>query len=192
MRLISVLLLTVALATSAAGCFGKDDEPTDTTPTTPTGATPTSPTGATPTTPTNATGGNTTTTPAKPAPKVIFGPQNIAFTPSPGAPSNPADPSSAFPPQDFPVTVPAGYTKLLLNVTWANSQPVGVSSGVSITLLDPTGAAVGSACSVGAGPVQGVPAPCTAEGAALPAGGAYILRATGGSSITASAEVVAS
>lgn len=187
MRLISVLLLTVALATSAAGCFGKDDEPTDATPTTPTTATPTAATGTTPTAPTNATGSGNTTTPAKPAPKSLYtGTASFQSAPAP----NPSDPLG-HPPQTAPVDVPAGYTTLILNVTWSTGAGPGVAgSELKVNLADPTGAPLGTACTAAPGPYPAAPAVCT-QTVTIPAtGGAYALQWSGSGTLTAAVEVV--
>lgn len=189
MRLIPVLLLSVALATTAAGCFGKDDEPSaDTNTTTPTGATPTgaTPTGATPTSPT--AGGNSST-PTKPAPTTVF--SGSASFQQPPIPADPTNPTGGPPVQHNAATVPAGYTALVLNVTWAQSTPAGVSSGLKIQIYDPTGAPLGSGCSVAAGPVQGAPPACT-ETITIPnTGGAYDVAYSGSGTPTATVEVVA-
>lgn len=187
MRLIPVLLLSVALATSA-GCFGKDDggDPPSTTPTgtTPTTSPGTTPTGTTPTT--TPGGGGNTTPPAKPAPKEVFaGTADFARPPN-------ADPNAPAPVTANPVTVPTGYTMLTLNVTWALAQgaPVGVSGGVSVDLVDPTGAPLAS-CGVPQGPVPATPAACTATATIPAAGGAYGVNYVGSGTLTATISVMA-
>lgn len=169
MRLIPVLLLTVALAT-ASGCFGKDDGDGETpTPTTPTGATPTgaTPTGATPT-PTNATP-TTPTTPAKPPAKELC-PVTKDFQ------SQQPDPATqtAITTGDCG-TVTAGYTKLTLTGNFTSGEPVMLAQGINVKVLDSTGAAVITCPGPGPG-AQAVTA-CSGESAA--AAGAYTLQFEG-------------
>lgn len=163
MRLIPVLLISVALATSA-GCFGKDDENgggSTTTPT-PTGTTPTgpgtTPTGATPTTPT--TGGNTTT-PTKPAPKELCA-LSFSFSGNTQAGAPPTHVTTA-----ACGSVTAGYTTLTLsgNFTAASGAPVYAAEGISVTIVDAAGTAVASC----AGPSAGAAAPvaCTGSGSVM-------------------------
>lgn len=188
MRLIPVLLVSVALATSA-GCFGKDDESggDNPTPTTPTGTTPATPTGTTPTTPTAP---NNDTTPAKPAPREVFS-DTPTFQNAPAVPPDPAHPTGG--PTTKAFDVPAGYTKLTLNVTWALSAAAGVSSGISIAITDAAGTAIATCAGPGQGPHQSAPEPCTAEGA-IPAATAatpYNAVYSGSGTFTATVSVVA-
>lgn len=194
MRFIPVLLVAVALATSA-GCFGKDDESGgDTpTPTTPTGTGTTTPTGATPTTtPTSPTTGGNTTTPTKPAPKEVFADApTFQNAPAPD-PNNPTGITSPTQTKPFPVT--AGYTKLTLNVTWAFSSaaPGGVSSGITIAIQDAAGATIATCAGPGQGPQPSVPGPCSAEGAIPALAADYNAVYTGSGTFTATVSVVAS
>lgn len=189
MRLIPALLLSVALATAAAGCFGKDEPPTTTTPTPTVTA---SPTTGTPTPATPTSGGNTTTPPPKPAPKEVFsGSASFQGTPTPDA-NNPT--GVIAPSTTAPFTAdPVGYTTLTLNVTWATGSGPGIAgSELRIQMLDPTGAPIGTACVAPVGPHQAPPAACT-QTATIPAtGGAYSMQYTGSGTLTATVQVVAS
>lgn len=161
MRLVTLLALTVALATTA-GCFGGDDESeADGTPApsptpTPT-ATPTSPTG------TNSTGdagdtnstGDATTPP--PQPKEI---ENSQFDFSSNSPVSPAAPKA--------VTVPPGFTKGNLTVTFTPSAPVSPQSGVAVTFTDSAGNAF--TCAAKANPMTAAET-CEALGAIAPGEG---------------------
>ncbi|HUR70258.1 MAG TPA: hypothetical protein VM370_13520 [Candidatus Thermoplasmatota archaeon] len=150
MRLITILLLTVALATSA-GCFGKD-KGDDTNPTTtPTGgATPPTSTTKAPTgaTPTNPTANNTPTTPPKPAPKELCAvsgsfSQNI----QPGAPPTMSTTTACG-------AVTAGYTTATVNVTFTatSGAPVFLTNDLSLSLVDSTGAATATCTGPPPGP----------------------------------------
>lgn len=182
MRFIPVVLIIMAAATSA-GCFGKDDgkggdPPTTTTPTG-TATTPTS--GPTPTgTPTPTPGGNGTTPPAKPAPKSLC---TVAGTfqdnVQPGPP--PTNTKSA-----ACGAVPAGYTKAVMNVTFSSAQPAWVTEGVSIALVDSTGAAAAT-CEGPSAPAQSAPMSVTCEGAVT--AGEYTLVLTGAGNIDVAGDV---
>lgn len=189
MRLIPTLLLSVALAASVAGCFGSDDPPAETTPTPPTA---TAPTGATPTTaPTTPTPGGNDTTPQRPAPREVHS-SSATFQHAPAVPPDPTNPS---PPVTTPFPVPAGYTTLTMNVTWGGgSAPQGgiVGTELRVQMLDPTGAPIGTACTIAAGPHADVPAVCT-QTATIPAtGGEYAVQTSGSGTYTAAISIVAS
>jgi hypothetical protein len=189
MRLVPVLLLAAAIA--FAGCFGKSD---NTNPDDGSGAngnttvtsTPTIPTGNT-TTGTGSTG-NTTTAPL---PKEVCSiPIDFSTaTPSPDA-SNPTNP---FPAISKDCVVPAGYTKLTMNVTWAWTTPAYIgANGLTVTLKDPAKAAVGACTGPDAG-AQAPPAACSKPGTALAAGGTYKIEGSGGyGQVTATVKVTAS
>lgn len=177
MRVIPILLLAVALATSS-GCFGKDDEPTDATPTSPTGGTgttPTSPTGTTPTTtPASPTTPTTPTTPAKPAPRELCA-ANKDFTQNTPDPTTQSAVSSA----DCG-TVTAGYTKITLSGNFTAGTPPVAGPGIVVKVLDSTGAVAASCNGPPPGPVTAATA-CAGEGTA--AAGAYTLQYEGTGSV---------
>lgn len=181
MRLIPILLIAVALATS--GCFGKDDGEGDDPPTvtTPAGNTTTTPTGTTPTTPTVNT---TPTTPAKPAPKELCA-VNFDFTNN----LQPAAPPTNIATADCG-TVAAGYTKLTLNLTFnaASGAPVYVVNAVSVSVMDSAGTAVLTCNGPSAG--QAAAVPCSQEGSAAP--GAYTLQFNGQGNVVVAGNVMAS
>lgn len=177
MRVLFTLLVTVALATSS-GCFGKDDEPTDVTPTPPTGTgggtTPTTPT-STPTSPTGST--NTTpTTPMAPTPRELCAASNdySSMTPMPPA-------TTAVRAADCG-TVPAGYTKLHLFGNFTAGTPP-VTGPVSVKVLDAAGATAAT-CSA----PQGQAADLACDNAGTAMAGAYTLEyeGTGGISFAGS------
>lgn len=190
MRFIPVLLICVALATSA-GCFGKDDEnggdpPTTTTPTG-TGTTPTTggttPTG-TPTSPT--TGGNTTTPPAAPPAKELC-PVSKDFatqTPAPGSTPPVITAGTCG-------TVTTGYTKIALvgNFSANGGAPAVLAEGIAVKVLDAAGTAVLTCAGPGPGPLA-APAACTQEGTALV--GDYTLQFEGTGTVTFTGSVVVS
>ena len=167
MRLLAILLISVALATTA-GCFGKSKEPTPTpatgggtttpTPTTGGGGTTTTPT---PTmTPTTGTGGNTTT-PPKPAPKQLC---TVSFDASTNQPTPPATTASKT--ADCG-SVTAGYTKAALsgNFSAKTPAPVNLNQGVKVSLVDSTGAVVATCTGPSPGPMQAAVECPPAEGA---------------------------
>ncbi|GEM_PF-6987648 len=181
MRLVPVLVLAAMLA--FAGCFGKsnnNDNGGDTGATTPTDATPSSPTGSTPagTTPTSPGGTDTnSTTPATLAPKQACS-ANVDFTETPngGAPT---------PPADTPCNIDAGYTKLVLNVTWA-------IAGGAPAAPDPNGVTVsigGATCSL-PGPVDQSPAACANKAGTAAPGKMAIKYGGGPAPITATVTVM--
>lgn len=155
MRVIPILVLSIALA--LAGCAKKDDggSTTTTPPTGTTGATTTTTT--TPTGTTTPTNNTNVTTPTKPAPmEAAKGTADFSAQVPPG------------PPPAKTVTIPAGYTMGNLTVTWAcaGGAPGCVTSAVSVK-------AFGLTCDLPAGPV-GVPeaaAPCVKEGSITPGEG---------------------
>lgn len=184
MRFIPVLLISVALATSA-GCFGGDDEPPITTTPTPTGPTTTPTSGATPTTPTSPTPGDTNTTPPKPAPRELC-PVSKDFssqTPAPGATTVTTTGDCG--------SVAAGYTRIALmgNFTANQGAPAVLTSGVAVKVLDAAGTAVLSCGGPGPGQMAG-PVACTGESAATV--GAYTLAFEGSGTVTFAGSVTIS
>jgi hypothetical protein len=155
MRLVLVLLVCSALA--FAGCFGKksDNTATDTTPTpgetTPT-ASASTPSSSTPTssTPTdgNSSGGGS------PAP--MLAPKQACTGSADWTQAASSAPAGASAPPPTTCNIDAGYTHLILNVTWTVS---GGAPGAP----DPNGVSVaigGATCAL-PGPVDQSPAPCT-------------------------------
>lgn len=179
MRLILILLIAVAMATS--GCFGKDDDGGDGTPTvtTPMGTTPTTstPTGTTP-------GGNDTnttpTTPMKPAPKSLC---SVSFDFSqnvqPGTPpTNVATAACG--------SVTTGYTKAVMNLTFTPATPAALTQGVSVALMDSAGTAAATCNGPTAGAQGALSVSC--EGAVM--AGDYTLQFNGIGPITVSGDVM--
>lgn len=162
MRLVTLLALLLALATTA-GCFGGGDDDAEGTPATPTPtATPTVTPTVTPTSPAggaNNTGGSGTggsgATPAQP--KEI---ENSQFDFSQNNPVAPAAPKA--------VTVPAGVTKVNLTVTFTPSAPVSPQNAVAVTFTDAAGTAI--SCAVKANPMTAAET-CEALGAVAPGEG---------------------
>jgi len=178
MRVISILLLAVALATSS-GCFGKDDPPVTTTPTNPTGGTSTTPTGPTGATPTNPTAPTTPTTPAKPAPMQLCAPSKdfSGQLPPPPPATGPATSAGEC------GTVAAGYTSVVMEGNWsaATPLPANVQQSVAVVLLDAAGTAVVTCTGPTPGEMQAEVA-CAPQTGAISAG-AYTLRYDGSGSI---------
>lgn len=180
MRFIPLLLIAVALATS--GCFGNDDGEGDDPPTvtTPAGNTTTTPTGSTPTTPTANT---TPTTPAKPAPKELCTVSKDFQTQQPDPTTQTAVSTADC------GTVAAGYTKLTLNVNFTVAEPLMVTNGVWVDLVDASGAAVAT-CAGPSAPGPAAPSSCTMD--ATNPTGAYTLAYRGIGNIDAAGNVMAS
>lgn len=183
MRLILILLIAVAMATS--GCFGKDDDGGDGTPTVTTPAGNTTTTTPTGTTPGGTNNTNTTpTTPAKPAPKDVCS-VGFEYTDNIQAGAPPTHVTAA----DCG-TVAAGYTKLTLNVTFnaAGGAPVIAADGISVAVLDSAGTAVVTCTGPSAGPAAATV--CSQEANAAP--GAYTLVYNGQGNVGVSGAVTAS
>ena len=185
MRFIPVLLICVALATSA-GCFGKDDEnggdpPTTTTPT----GTGTTPTGATPTgTPTSPTAdGNETMPPVAPMPKDLC-------AVSKNFQENTPDPTTQQAVSVGPCgDVTTGYTRIILAGNWTSAAPLLVQQGVSVLVVDAAGTSVASCTAPGPG-AMAEPVEC-APNEGMAAVGTYSLEfhGTGGISFAGSVRV---
>lgn len=184
MRVLTVLLVTAALAASA-GCFGKDDggdTPPTSTPTTPTGVTPTNPTG---TTPTNPTAPTAPTTPAKPAPK------ELCAVSKDFSGQQPAPPATTISSTGACGTVTAGYTKISImgNFTTGGGAPVQLAEGINVKVVDAAGAPV-LTCAGPAQPGQAATIPCTQEGTA--AAGDYTLLFEGAGNVAFAGSVTIS
>lgn len=185
MRLIAILLLSIALAT--AGCLGGDDESNDgdgggtmPTPTTPT---------PTPTTPTDGGGngdGNETDesngdggTPTKQLPPVEVYNQTHEFAGGDVTGEAPVDETA---------TVPEGYSQVVMNVTWIASETPTLNAELKVTLLDPADTVVGE-CELPAGAQSGSAQDCNVQGAAT--AGDYTIRYTGSGTTQAHVTLVA-
>lgn len=187
MRLIPALALGLALV--AAGCFGGDDEEGDTpTPSTPVTTTPATGggTGGTGGNGTGGAGGNGTgggsTTPMPKAPSEVHT-DSVDFTRAPSVP--PTTPAAT----TKPFTVPEGYTKLTLNVTWTMTGAAVVQNGVAVKVLGPDGSALLTCAGPAAGPAA--PTPCTQEGP-ISVGGEYTAQYEGSGNVQAAVSVIAS
>lgn len=183
MRLLAALALGSALI--MAGCFGGDDEPTDTpTTTTPVTTTPTTGGGGTGGNGTgggtggtggNGTGGSGTTTP--PAPKeACTGTANFAAASAPAATT---------------CTIPTGYTSVAMNVTWS-ATGAGVGSSIKVTLKDADGSPVLSCDYANPTPPTTVGPACGQGPASIPAAGDWTIEYAGTGTVSAAVSVTVS
>lgn len=185
MRLFPVLVLSMALATASAGCFGKDDGDDGTNPPTPT-PTGTSPTGgATPTPTTTPTVTPTPTTPPKPAPKELCAVTKDFST------QQPAPPATTITSTGTCGAVTAGYTKIAINGNFtANAgAPVQLAEGINVKVLDAAGTAV-LTCVGPPTPGQAATIACAQEVAA--AAGDHSLLFEGAGTVTFTGSVTVS